>query len=93
MSAAEEAGAAWAIAWEIDKAAARAGKKAYKTAQNVAMWANSKRFGGDSDSTAAPPATTTDKPVKKGSGKQWSTVEDYRNTTVVSTTEWSKKTR
>jgi hypothetical protein len=90
MAVAEEAAAAWAIAWEIDKAAARGVKLSYQKAKELAMrFQNWKHKGGYGGSAATPATTGTSQPA----GKKWSTEETYENTTYYSHTRTTKRTR
>ena len=101
MSAAEEGVAAWAIAWEIDKAAARAGKKGYRMAQNAGMRYQNWRHKGageveahDQLAAAEIPAPAIERSGRKGVGKNWTTDEEsFENTTTSHTTYTRKRTR
>lgn len=88
----------WGVAWEIDKAAVRAGRWGYSKAQNAGMRYQNWRHKGAGDggvqvggTIEVPPAATT---AKKGSGKNWTTDEEsLENTTTSHTTYTRKRTR
>ncbi|HVH53609.1 MAG TPA: hypothetical protein VNA32_05680 [Actinomycetota bacterium] len=91
MSTAEEAAEAWAIAWELDKAAWRTARKLHHGAQVLGMkFQNWKHRGAGED--AATPAPVAATPSGKSGGKKWSTEETLESTTYYQHTSWKKKT-
>jgi heme/copper-type cytochrome/quinol oxidase subunit 2 len=73
--------AAGAIFLPVIGAAAWTTRKAYRKAQEVAVWAQSKRYGGAWTAPTTAPATTTAAPAprweRKGSGSREHTSTTY----------------
>lgn len=86
----------WGVAWEIDKAAARAGRKGYRMAQTAGMHYQNWKHKGTSDGGVQIGGTleVPSAAVKKGAGKNWTTDEEkLENTTTSHTTYTRKRTR